>query len=234
MYVYIPASGIQLTLEIIPSKQHKNASDSISMMKLYVSSNIFVLILKGVSYTKQDSGPWTKRFTAAAIIQGAIIVTLTAFLVLSQISFLKPEVSRVIAAGGAGTWFTFGYIMYIVVGVIGVAVSALFYYYLEQVLAKQYNSITFAKALAWGHLVLMNVGATAATGMLIYAVYVSGAAMLPLSVGGKGFNEGQAHQILAPFVEPISVAILVLTLGVLLGGIGFLLMYKSKRTRNND
>lgn len=45
--------------------------------------------------------PWTKRFIAAAIIQGAIIVALTAFLVLSQISLLKPEISRAIAAGGA-------------------------------------------------------------------------------------------------------------------------------------
>jgi hypothetical protein len=39
----------------------------------------------------------------------------------------------VIAAGGAGTWFTFGYVMYVVVGVIGVAVSAIFYYYLEDI-----------------------------------------------------------------------------------------------------
>jgi hypothetical protein len=57
---------------------------------------------KELSDTKQESSPWTKRFIAAAIMQGAIIVTLTAFLVLSQISFLKPEVSWVIAAGGAG------------------------------------------------------------------------------------------------------------------------------------
>jgi hypothetical protein len=188
---------------------------------------------KELSNTKQqESSPWTKRFIAAAIVQGAIIVALTAFLVLSQISFLKPEVSRVIAAGGAGTWFTFGYIIYIVVGVIGVAVSAIFYYYIENVLAKQYDS-TIAKALAWGHLVLMNLGATAATSMLMYAGYVSGASMLPVSIGGKGFNQGQAHQILSPFVEPISVAILILLLGVLLGGIGFLLIYKSKRTGNN-
>jgi hypothetical protein len=188
---------------------------------------------KELSNTKQqESSPWAKRFIAAAIVQGAIIVALTAFLVLSQISFLKPEVSRVIAAGGAGTWFTFGYIIYIVVGVIGVAVSAIFYYYIENVLAKQYDS-TIAKALAWGHLVLMNLGATAATSMLMYAGYVSGASMLPVSIGGKGFNQGQAHQILSPFVEPISVAILILLLGVLLGGIGFLLIYKSKRTGNN-
>ena len=40
---------------------------------------------------------WTRRFIGAAIIQGAIIVGLTVFLILSQISILKPEVSRVIA-----------------------------------------------------------------------------------------------------------------------------------------
>jgi hypothetical protein len=82
--------------------------------------------MKGISYTNKNQNAWTQRFIGAAIIQGAVIVALTVFLVLSQISFLKPEVSRVIAAGGAGTWFTFGYIVYIVVGIIGVAVSALF------------------------------------------------------------------------------------------------------------
>jgi hypothetical protein len=51
--------------------------------------------------------------------------------------------------------------------------------------------------------------------------------MLPANVGGGNFTAGQAHQILAPFVEPISAAILLLTLGVLLGGLGFLLSYRS-------
>jgi hypothetical protein len=43
--------------------------------------------------------PWTNRFIYAAIIQGAIIVGLTIFLIFSQISVLKPEISIVIAAG---------------------------------------------------------------------------------------------------------------------------------------
>lgn len=191
-------------------------------------------MIEGKTGLGKTESVWTKRFIVAAIVQGAIIVTLTAFLVLGQISFLKPEVSRVIASGGAGTWFTFGYVIYIVVGVIGVAVSALFYYYIENVLEKQYNASRVAKVLAWGHLVLMNIGTTVACGMLMYAGYVSGAAMLPLSVGGKGFTQEQAHQILAPFVVPISGAILILTLGALLGGIGFVLMYRTKRTENND
>jgi hypothetical protein len=172
---------------------------------------------------------WTNRFIYAAIIQGAIIVGLTIFLVFSQISFLKPEISRVIAAGDAGTWFTFGYIMYVVVGVIGVAVSALFYYYLEKVLAKPYNK-RLTKLLAWTHLLLMNIGTTTTMGMLMYAGYIGGAAMLPENVGGHGFNAGQAHQILAPFIEPISITILMLLLGIILGGVGFLLTYNRKDT----
>lgn len=168
---------------------------------------------------------WTKRFIAAAIVQGAIVVGLTAFLVISQISILKPEISRVIASGNAGTWFTFGYVVYIIVGVLGVGVSSLFYHYLEGVLQRQYVNIA-SRIFAWSHLVLMNFGIIAACGMLMYSGYVAGAAMLPVTVGGKGFNAGQAHEILAPYVEPIGVAILIVCLGVLLGGIGFITTYR--------
>ncbi len=172
---------------------------------------------------------WTKRFITSAIIQGAIIVGLTVFIILGEISIIKPGVSRVIASGGAGTWFTFGYIMYTVVGVIGVAVSALFYLYLERVLKKQYGDYRGAKVAAWIHLILMNLGTTAAMGMLMFAGYAGGAAMLPVSVGGQGFNAGQAHEILAPFVEPIAASILVLIFGIICGGVGFLIVHGKKR-----
>ena len=169
-------------------------------------------------------GTWTKRFMAAAILQGAVIAGLTVFLVLGQV-VLKPEISRVIAAGGAGTWFTFGYIMYIIVGVMGVAVSAVFYHYLENVLGKQIRRGT--NALAWVHLVLMNAGTAAAMGLLMFAGYIGGASMLPTEVGGSGFNAGQAHEILITFVEPISAAILVIVTGVVAGGAGFLTSFMS-------
>ena len=40
---------------------------------------------------------------------------------------------------------------------------------------------------------------------------------------------------LAPFVEPIAIAIIVLLLGIVLGGVGFLLILKKKHNfiRNN-
>jgi len=117
--------------------------------------------------------------------------------------------------------------MYVVVGVIGVAVSAIFYYYLEKILAKSYDKRS-TKVLAWTHLLLMNLGTTLAMGMLIYVGYIGGAAMLPENIGGQGFNAGQTHQILSPFVEPIAITIIVLLLGVVLGGLGFLLTYNRK------
>ena len=182
-------------------------------------------------YSEKYESIWTRRFLSAAIIQGTIIVGLTVFLVLSQISVLKPEVSRVIAAGGAGTWFTFGYLMYVIVGVIGVAVSGLFYYYLEKVIGIDYSRRIIARIMAWVHLLLMNIGTSCVTGLLMYVGYVGGAATLPKIVGGGGLNAVQAHEILGPFVEPISAAILVLVSGVLAGGIGFLLMYRKKDPR---
>jgi hypothetical protein len=189
-----------------------------------VASAICIMTTRPEKDNNDLSNIWTKRFIAAAIIQGAIIVGLTVFLIVSQTSILKPEISRVIAAGGAGTWFTFGYVMYIVVGVLGVAVSAIFYYYAEGVLNKQfvYRKNKIAKGLAWSHLLLMNTGIVAAAGLLMYAGYAAGAAMLPEAVGGRGFDANQAHEILAPFVDPIAAAALVLLLAVTLGGIGFL------------
>jgi hypothetical protein len=46
-----------------------------------------------------SSDAWARRFMTAAIVQGAVMVGLTIFLVLGQISIIKPEVSRVIAEG---------------------------------------------------------------------------------------------------------------------------------------
>jgi heme/copper-type cytochrome/quinol oxidase subunit 1 len=184
--------------------------------------------MKADMYSNKYESIWTRRFIGAAIIQGAIIIGLTVFLVLSQISVLKPAVSRVIAAGGAGTWFTFGYLMYVIVGVIGVAVSAFFYYYLEKVIGINYSRSIIAKIMAWIHLLLMNIGTATAMGLLMYVGYVGGAATLPKVVGGGGLNGLQVHEILGPFVEPISAAILVLVAGVLAGGIGFLIIYRRK------
>jgi hypothetical protein len=160
---------------------------------------------------------------AAAIIQGAVVVGLTVFLVLGQISILKPEVSRVIAYGGAEAWFTFGYLSYILVDVIGVAVSSISYHYLVLSFTRSRN------ALAWIHLLLMNIGTNAASGMMMYAGYHGGAAMLPIAIIGRGFDAQQAHNIMSPFVEPIGLSILLILAGVVVGEVVFLLGYRSEQ-----
>jgi len=173
------------------------------------------------------------KFIIAAIIQGAIFVGLTIFLVLGQISLIKPEVSRVIAAGGVGTWFTMGYIMYLAIGVIGVAASAVFYLYFERIVEKSYRKNRVTSILFWIHLLFMNIGTTLGMGMMMYVGYVGGASMLPVFAGGKGLDAAQTHHILAPFVEPIGIAILLIAFGVIAGGIGFLLMY-GKNIRKDE
>jgi hypothetical protein len=162
-----------------------------------------------------SQNPWSGRFMVAAIVQGAGIVALTATLVIGSIFFMKPDVARVIAAGGVGTWFTFGYLIYIAVGVIGVAVSALFYHLL--------GTTKTSSVLGWMHLVFMNVGTTAAAGMMMYVGYIGGAASLPQAVGGRGLPTSQVHELIAPFVEPIGASILVILVGVLAGGAGYLI-----------
>lgn len=161
--------------------------------------------------------PWSGRFMAAAIIQGASIVVLTAVLVIGSTLFMKPDIARVIAAGGAGTWFTFGYLIYIVVGVIGVAVSALFYHL---------QGARISNALGWMHLVLMNIGTSLAAGMMMYVGYIGGASALPPAVGGEGLAPSQVHELIAPFVEPIGASILVILIGVIAGGAGYLMAFR--------
>lgn len=168
-------------------------------------------------------GKWSNRFILAAIIQGFLATLLTGYFVLGQaLGLLKPAFSRVIAAGGAGNWFVVGYLSYLIVGVIGVAVTALFYYHLEDVLGKAYEGLS--NILAWIHYIFMNIGVIGATWLMIWGGYTGGAAMLPPEVGGLGWSGREVHEyILGPLPLPITIFIVILGIGVLLGGLGYIL-----------
>lgn len=179
------------------------------------------------SYSNNNTA-WSKKFFVAAMTHASIAIGLTMFLVISQASFLEPAVSRVIAAGGAGTWFTLGYTMYIIVGIMVMSAYGLFYYYTEAVAKQSYSHIV-PRLMAWGNFVLINAGTIAAMGMLMYGGYSAGASMLPTDVGGKGFSASQAHNILGPLAEPISMAILVTAAGALMGILGFVTSHFTSR-----
>ncbi|MEM4311238.1 MAG: hypothetical protein QXX95_02490 [Nitrososphaerales archaeon] len=173
---------------------------------------------------------WSSRFIIAAIAQGLLATLLTAYFVLGQtFGFLVPAFSRVIAAGGAGMWFTVGYLSYLIVGVVSMAVTALFYQHIEVTLQKPYKGIT--NILAWIHLILMNVGVVGATWLMVYGGYIAGGGMLPAAVGGKGWDAGKAHEFLAPLVPPITIFIAILAIGVLLGGLGYVMSWLRKERK---
>ncbi len=176
-----------------------------------------------ITETRQVS-KWSDRFIWAAIIQGLAATLLTVPIILP---WVKPSVAMVIASGSAGTWFTVGYLTYIMVGVIAVAVTALFYHHFEVDMGKPYKGT--ANYLAWIHLILMNVGVAAATYMLMYGGYFGGAALLPAGEGGLGQTAGWVHvNILSPLVNPIGYAIIASVVGVLAGGLGYLVNYFRK------
>lgn len=165
---------------------------------------------------------WATRFIWAAIFQGmgAVIATSPILMSANPVNWVTPSVAMVIAAGGAGTWFTVGYLTYLMVGVIAVAVTALFYHYFEVDMNKPFRGLS--NYLAWVHLILMNVGVVVACGLLMYGGYFAGAGMLPTTEGGLGWTAYQAHvNVLSALVSPIGYAILVTGIGVLAGGLGF-------------
>jgi hypothetical protein len=170
---------------------------------------------------------WANRFIWAAIIQG-LAATLITIPIIAP--WVKPSASMVIAGGSAGTWFTVGYLTYIMVGVIAVAVTALFYHHFEVDMGKPYTG--WANRFAWVHLIGMNVGVAAATWMLMWFGYLGGAAMVAVSSGGLGWTALQVHvNILGPIAEPfgnaylnpIGWAIVLAAIGVLSGGLGYLI-----------
>ncbi len=169
-------------------------------------------------------GKWAGRFIWASIIQGLLAVAWTLFIIDPYISY-SP--SKVIAGGGGGTWFFVGYIVYLLIGVVAVAVTAIFYFYIEQVQHKAYKGLT--SALAWAHLLLMNVGVAGAAFLLMYGGYVAGVAAAPVSSGGGGLNAGQIHvQILGGLVDPIGLLVGAAALGAILGGLGYIFAERKK------
>ena len=166
-----------------------------------------------------NPGKWSARFLWASVIQGLFAVIWTLFIVNP---WSTPSPSKIIAAGSAGTWFFTGYVLYVLVGVVAIAVTSFFYIYIEGLRGKAYSGIS--NYLAWGHLLLMNIGVAASTWLLMYGGYSAGAALLPASQGGLGWNATQVHvNILQYYVNPVGILVWITALGALLGGLGYVL-----------
>jgi len=188
--------------------------------------------LRGLPSNMQSvQGKWAGRFIWAAVIQGLLAVVAT-LLIIDPLSifgassgYFSP--AKVIAGNGAGTWLFTGYISYLVVGVVAMAVTAIFYFYIEGIQGKVYKGAT--NVLAWAHLVFMNVGVAGSMFLMMWGGYVGGWASAASSGGGGGETALQIHEtILGQLTYPIGALIALAALGAILGGLGYIV-----RSRQN-
>ena len=176
---------------------------------------------------------WSSRFTWAAIIQGAIVALLTAMLAafsvgmeyprkLVEMMLAQPAIgfSEVAALAGLG--------LYLVVGVIGTGLTAQFYHHFEVRAGKPYVGFV-SNGLAWAHLVLMNVGVAVASMLMMYAGYLGDLAVFSKEFGGFEMSiEQAAEQILNPYIAPVAAMLLVMVVGAVAGGAGFIINYSNR------
>jgi len=191
-----------------------------------------VMSQQTVRQTPVTASKWSSRFIWAAVVQG-LILTIVTVLIVEPLSYfninwpLSYSPSKVIAGGGGGTWMFTGYILYLVVGVVAVAVTAMFYFQIEGVMGKAYHGLT--NYLAWGHYILLNVGVAGSMLLMIWGGYMAGYAAAPVASGGLGYTGGQIHvAYLGQLVNPIGAFVLVAALGAILGGAGFILRSRMK------
>ena len=170
----------------------------------------------------------------AAVAHGFIATVLGLLMAMALVaapSLSAVEIATIIRIPGAGfvelaALFAF-FAMYIVVGVLGAGVSSLLYHHVEVVMGKMY--VGRANALAWIHLLLMNVGIAGATWTMMCAGYLGGVELWPTNQGGLGWSiEQVTEQVVTQFVPIVGLMLLLTGIGVLAGGIGFLITYRKK------
>jgi heme/copper-type cytochrome/quinol oxidase subunit 1 len=161
---------------------------------------------------------WSKRFGTVALVNALIAIVWLLFPIA-----LDTRISRTIAGGSVGTWGFLGFLLFLIVGVLGFATFASLYYVIPKATGGTINNI-----LAWLHLVLLEIGTVAGTGLLGYAGYIGGTTMLDELAKGTAERNipGIVHVKIGFVVQPIGVLALVAGLGVLLGVIALFLTFR--------
>lgn len=180
---------------------------------------------------------WASRFIRATFILGGIAWAIIAVLVLGNVLAgmgnytLGPASSRIVAGGGAGSWFTMGLLSYLLIGVAGIGMSALFYSHVEAMLGTPLTG--WRNIAAWIHLAVGGIAAAAASLLMTWGGFQAGAALLPTTSGGGGYDAAYIHaNILNPIVVPLAALMGVALLGYLSGGIGLMSAWMSARRKS--
>ena len=166
---------------------------------------------------------WVDRFIIAAIVQGALVTGMALFIVIMQVTNSQINIIQFLSLSFDGTakWFFLGIIFHLIV-ILAIAVTALFYSHLEITLKKEFTKAS--KVLAAIHLVGMNVGGAGSMMIMTYAG-LAGTGLITIFTEGKLGPKYPA--IMDSFIEPIGGFIGLLAIGVICGGIGFVIAYRS-------
>ncbi|MFP3952090.1 MAG: cbb3-type cytochrome c oxidase subunit I [Candidatus Bathyarchaeia archaeon] len=161
------------------------------------------------------SDRWPRYFFIASVLHG-LAIALWSFLFILDGVGITLNLSRIIAGGGVGTWFTLGYLLYLVTGFVGMAIQGTIYYIAPRLSGKE----LYSEKLATAHFVLMNIAIVCVTWMLGIAGYQGGTLTLADRVN-------EIHPRIVVYVQPIGYCIIIGTLAALLGGINILMTLKS-------
>jgi hypothetical protein len=171
------------------------------------------------------SSVWSNRFIIAAIVQGAVVTGLTLAFVAAQTLTSGTNIIEFLSLSfeGPAKWIFLGYIFYMIL-VVAIAVTAVFYNHLEITMGKKIRG--FRSFLAWIHLVGMNVGGSATTIIMIFAG-LAGSGVLGLILGGSDSLQPN-DAIMDQFIAPIAIFTVVLSIGVISGGLALVMSYLRK------
>jgi hypothetical protein len=171
------------------------------------------------------SAKWANRFLKSAIIQGAAITLLTVIFVSIQLLFSSTiNIVEFLSFSfeGPAKWIILGYIIYIIL-IVAIATTAVFYNHFEVNMLKRICG--FRSILAWTHLIGMNVGGVSITLSMIYAGLV-GLGIIGIVLSGGNISELRPNtQIMEEFIIPISIFAAILVIGLIAGGLTFLVNY---------
>jgi hypothetical protein len=173
------------------------------------------------------SATWANRFLKSAIIQGAAITLITVIFVSVQLLFSSTiNIVQFLSLSfeGPAKWIFLGYIIYIIL-IVAIATTAVFYNHFEVNMLKRIRG--FRSILAWVHLIGMNVGGASITLIMIYAGLV-GSGVIGVVLSGGNISELRPNtQIMEEFIVPISIFAAVLVIGLIAGGLTFVVNYSS-------
>ena len=171
------------------------------------------------------SSVWSNRFIIAAIVQGGVITGLMLAFVAAQTLTSGTNIIEFLSLSfeGPAKWIFLGYIFYMIL-IVAIAVTAVFYNHLEITMGRQIRG--FRSFLAWIHLVGMNVGGAATTITMIFAG-LAGSGVLGIIMGGSDLLQ-ENTAIMDQFIAPIATFTAVLSIGVISGGMAFMMSYLRK------